>query len=103
MGLGTGPRGNPALGGPFARPGQRSSSAAGATPHGALACLTTCLPWWVQGGTVVNADQQLRADVLIRGELIESVGPDLVVRAPAHRGAASWHGESRLLVREEQS
>lgn len=33
----------------------------------------------VQGGTVVNADHQIIADVLIKDGLIESVGPNLKV------------------------
>ncbi|CAL8462951.1 g2485 [Coccomyxa elongata] len=35
----------------------------------------------IKGGTVVNADHQIRADVLIKDSLIESVGPNL--KAPA--------------------
>ncbi|MGQ3029294.1 MAG: amidohydrolase family protein, partial [Ferrovibrionaceae bacterium] len=35
----------------------------------------------VRGGTVVNADQSVRADVLIDGGVIQAVGPDL--EAPA--------------------
>lgn len=33
----------------------------------------------VQGGTVVNADQQFRADVLIKDGLIDAVAPSLKV------------------------
>lgn len=36
---------------------------------------------------MVNADRQWRADVLIRGELIEAVGPDLQASKEAHCGA----------------
>lgn len=36
----------------------------------------------VQGGTVVNHDQSFVADVLIKDQLIEAVGPDLQVRTP---------------------
>ena len=39
-----------------------------------------------QGGTVVNADRQFKADVLIRDGLILRVGPDLQVRPGGGRG-----------------
>lgn len=49
----------------------------------------------LQGGTVVNADHQIIADVLIKGGLIESVGPNLKVCTALHihlrlRHAASY-------------
>lgn len=39
-----------------------------------------------QGGTVVNADRQFKADVLIRDGLILRVGPDLQARPRAGGG-----------------
>jgi len=37
----------------------------------------------IKGGTVVTADGQFRADVLVSGETIAAVGPDLEVPAGA--------------------
>lgn len=37
----------------------------------------------IRGGTVVTADQQFRADVLIAGETVQAVGPDLAAPAGA--------------------
>lgn len=60
-----------------------------ASPRAASAALTgPCYRrLWVhthkQGGTVVNHDQQLKADVLIEGELIKEVAPNLKVCVPA--------------------
>lgn len=59
----------------------------------------------VQGGTVVNADRQFRADVLIRDGLILRVGPDLQAR-PGGGGWAvvdascdlGWHTLAALLA-----
>ena len=41
--------------------------------------LVVAISLWLQGGTVVNHDQQLKADVLISGGLVQQVAPNIKV------------------------